>query len=60
MKDLGAILIVNKSDLGLDAVQTQLTEYRQLKLTCLDSRHISSTLRTSSLRFASSPHSKKR
>ena len=36
MKDLGAILIVNKSDLGLDAVQTQLTEYRQLKLTCLE------------------------
>jgi ribosome biogenesis GTPase / thiamine phosphate phosphatase len=36
MKDLGAILLVNKSDLGLDQVQIQLQEYRQLKLTCLE------------------------
>jgi ribosome biogenesis GTPase len=35
MKDLGAILIVNKSDLRLEAVQTQLQEYRQLQLTCM-------------------------
>jgi ribosome biogenesis GTPase len=36
MKDLGAMLIVNKSDLGLDAVRLQLQEYRQLQLTCME------------------------
>jgi ribosome biogenesis GTPase / thiamine phosphate phosphatase len=34
MKDLQAILIVNKSDLGLDSIQVQLEEYRDLKLVC--------------------------
>jgi ribosome biogenesis GTPase len=36
MKDLGAMLIVNKSDLGLAALQPQLNEYRQLQLTCME------------------------
>ena len=36
MKDLDAILIVNKSDLGMEAIQSQLQEYRKLNLTCLE------------------------
>jgi ribosome biogenesis GTPase / thiamine phosphate phosphatase len=36
MKDLDAVLIVNKSDLGLDEIQSQLQEYRKLNLTCLE------------------------
>src|SRR5277367_6713879 len=36
MKDLDALLIVNKSDLGVDSVQAQLQEYRRLNLTCLE------------------------
>jgi ribosome biogenesis GTPase / thiamine phosphate phosphatase len=36
MKDLDAILIVNKSDLGIENIQTQLQEYRKLNLTCLE------------------------
>jgi ribosome biogenesis GTPase / thiamine phosphate phosphatase len=36
MKDLDAILIVNKSDLGVENIQAQLQEYRQLNLTCLE------------------------
>jgi len=36
MKDLDAILIVNKSDLGAENVQAQLQEYRKLNLTCLE------------------------
>jgi ribosome biogenesis GTPase len=36
MKDLDAILIVNKGDLGTDNIQAQLQEYRQLNLTCLE------------------------
>ncbi len=35
MKDLEAFLIVNKSDLGVEDIQAQLQEYRQLDLTCL-------------------------
>jgi len=36
MKDLGAVLIVNKADMGLEAMQPQLDEYRKLQLTCLE------------------------
>jgi ribosome biogenesis GTPase / thiamine phosphate phosphatase len=36
MKDLDAILIVNKSDLGAENIQAQLQEYRKLNLTCLE------------------------
>jgi ribosome biogenesis GTPase len=43
MKDLDAILIVNKSDLVLESIQAQLQEYRKLNLTCLE---ISCQMRT--------------
>ena len=36
LKDLGALLIVNKSDLGTEALQTQLNEYRNLSLPCIE------------------------
>jgi ribosome biogenesis GTPase len=36
LKDLDAVLIVNKRDLGLDAIQAQLEEYRKLDLTCIE------------------------
>jgi ribosome biogenesis GTPase / thiamine phosphate phosphatase len=36
LKDLDAVLIVNKRDLGLGAIQAQLEEYRKLDLTCIE------------------------
>jgi ribosome biogenesis GTPase len=36
LKDLDAQLIVNKSDLGTESVQGQLSEYRNLKLPCIE------------------------
>jgi ribosome biogenesis GTPase len=34
LKDLAALIIVNKKDLGTDAIEPQLDEYRKLNLTC--------------------------
>jgi ribosome biogenesis GTPase / thiamine phosphate phosphatase len=36
LKDLDAVIIVNKSDLGVEAIQPQLEEYRQLSLRCIE------------------------
>jgi ribosome biogenesis GTPase len=36
LKDLQALIIVNKKDLGTDALATQLGEYRKLSLTCIE------------------------
>jgi ribosome biogenesis GTPase / thiamine phosphate phosphatase len=36
LKDLRALIIVNKSDLGTDAIQAQLQEYRNLQLSCIE------------------------
>jgi ribosome biogenesis GTPase len=36
LKDLDAVLIVNKQDLGLGAAAAQLEEYRKLDLTCIE------------------------
>jgi ribosome biogenesis GTPase / thiamine phosphate phosphatase len=36
LKDLNALIIVNKSDLGIDTLERQLDEYRNLGLTCLE------------------------
>jgi ribosome biogenesis GTPase / thiamine phosphate phosphatase len=36
LKDLQAMIIVNKSDLGTESMQVQLQEYRKLGLTCLE------------------------
>src|SRR5580658_2362953 len=36
LKDLDAQLIVNKADLGTDALQAQLNEYRRLNLSCIE------------------------
>jgi ribosome biogenesis GTPase len=36
LKDLQALIIVNKKDLGTDALETQLGEYRKLNLTCIE------------------------
>ena len=36
LKDLAALIIVNKKDLGTDAIQPQLDEYRKLNLTCIE------------------------
>jgi ribosome biogenesis GTPase len=36
LKDLDALIIVNKKDLGTDAIERQLEEYRNLKLSCVD------------------------
>jgi ribosome biogenesis GTPase / thiamine phosphate phosphatase len=36
LKDLDALVIVNKSDLGTESVQAALLEYRKLRLRCLE------------------------
>jgi ribosome biogenesis GTPase / thiamine phosphate phosphatase len=36
LKDLEALIIVNKKDLGTGAMQPQLEEYRKLDLTCIE------------------------
>jgi ribosome biogenesis GTPase len=36
LKDLDAIVIVNKKDLGLAAIEPQLDEYRKLNLQCIE------------------------
>ncbi len=36
LKDIATILIVNKSDLGLDAVREELTVYRNIGLECIE------------------------
>ena len=36
LKDLDAILIVNKKDLGLGVIEAQLEEYRKLNLQCVE------------------------
>jgi len=36
MKDLAALLIVNKLDLGTDAIQPELATYRNLRLACIE------------------------
>jgi ribosome biogenesis GTPase len=36
LKDLAALIIVNKKDLGTDAIQPQLDEYRKLNLACIE------------------------
>jgi ribosome biogenesis GTPase len=36
LKDLAALIIVNKKDLGTDALEPQLDEYRKLDLTCIE------------------------
>jgi ribosome biogenesis GTPase len=36
LKDLEALIIVNKKDLGTGALQPQLDEYRKLNLTCIE------------------------
>ncbi|MDP9088739.1 MAG: ribosome small subunit-dependent GTPase A [Pseudomonadota bacterium] len=36
LKDLDALIIVNKKDLGLDAIEEQLDEYRKLNLNCIE------------------------
>src|SRR5277367_1687033 len=35
LKELDALLIVNKSDLGTDAIQAQIEDYRRLHLSCV-------------------------
>jgi ribosome biogenesis GTPase len=36
LKDLDALIIVNKKDLGLEAIEPQLDEYRKLNLNCIE------------------------
>ena len=36
LKDLAALLVVNKKDLGTEAIESQLDEYRKLNLTCVE------------------------
>jgi ribosome biogenesis GTPase / thiamine phosphate phosphatase len=36
LKDLAALIIVNKKDLGTDEIEPQLDEYRNLNLTCIE------------------------
>jgi ribosome biogenesis GTPase / thiamine phosphate phosphatase len=36
LKELEALLVVNKSDLGTDAIQAQIEEYRKLRLGCVE------------------------
>jgi ribosome biogenesis GTPase / thiamine phosphate phosphatase len=36
LKDLDAVIIVNKSDLGVETIQPQLEEYRKLSLRCME------------------------
>jgi ribosome biogenesis GTPase len=36
LKDFEALIIVNKKDLGTDAIEPQLDEYRKLNLTCVE------------------------
>jgi ribosome biogenesis GTPase / thiamine phosphate phosphatase len=36
LKDLDALIIVNKSDLGIETIERQLDEYRKLQLSCLE------------------------
>jgi ribosome biogenesis GTPase / thiamine phosphate phosphatase len=36
LKDLAALIIVNKKDLGTGAIEPQLDEYRKLNLTCIE------------------------
>jgi ribosome biogenesis GTPase / thiamine phosphate phosphatase len=36
LKELEALIIVNKKDLGTDSLETQLGEYRKLSLTCIE------------------------
>ncbi|SRR5579859_114530 len=36
LKDLAALIIVNKNDLGIDGIELQLDEYRKLNLTCIE------------------------
>jgi ribosome biogenesis GTPase / thiamine phosphate phosphatase len=36
LKDLAALIIVNKKDLGTDAIEPQLDEYRKLNLACIE------------------------
>jgi ribosome biogenesis GTPase len=36
LKELEALLVVNKSDLGTDAIQAQIGEYRKLRLSCVE------------------------
>jgi ribosome biogenesis GTPase / thiamine phosphate phosphatase len=36
LKDLNALLIINKSDLGTDAIQGEIGEYRKLGLSCAE------------------------
>ena len=36
LKDLAALIIVNKKDLGTDEIEPQLDEYRKLDLTCIE------------------------
>jgi ribosome biogenesis GTPase / thiamine phosphate phosphatase len=36
LKDLDVLIVVNKSDLPVDAIERQLDEYRKLHLTCLE------------------------
>src|ERR1700744_6599208 len=36
LKDLDAVLIVNKKDLGLGAIEAQLDDYRRLNLECVE------------------------
>ena len=36
LKDLEALIIVNKKDLGTDAIESQLSEYRKLSLQCIE------------------------
>jgi ribosome biogenesis GTPase len=36
LKDLEALIIVNKKDLGTDAIEPQLGEYRKLSLMCIE------------------------
>jgi ribosome biogenesis GTPase len=36
LKDLVALIIVNKKDLGTEAIEPQLVEYRKLNLTCIE------------------------
>jgi ribosome biogenesis GTPase / thiamine phosphate phosphatase len=36
LKDLDAVLIVNKTDLGIGAIAAQLEEYRKLQLECIE------------------------
>jgi ribosome biogenesis GTPase len=43
LKDLDAQLIVNKSDLGTEALQLQLEEYRSLQLPCIEVSSVKGT-----------------